>query len=824
MSAALIDDIRLAWRRLRTSPSFTLVALLTLTLGIGANTAIFTLLHVLIFRDLPVRNAGELVQLSMLMRNGQEVGLSFPAFRQIERDSQDVFSSLIAWTGDMILTTDVSGEPSPANVWMVTGNFQSELGAIPLLGRLLTPADVNLDRVSGRSVAVLGYEFWQRRFAGDSAVVGRAISVEGVAFTIIGVTRRGFRGLSRTGEPDITLPLTSQQLMTPGGLERWQLGNIFWVNVIGRRTRAVTTEQVRAQLTAEWPNVLTATMPTNFSGVRRENFLAIRLLVDEVTAPGERLLRRQFRHPLRVAMVIALFVLVIACVNLASLMLARVMRRRREIGVQLALGASRWRVARQVLAEGVMLSVVGGACGLIVAPPIASAVSAMLLRNPLNLPTSLDTTPDLRILALTAVLGIGTGVLFTALPVWLALRREPLVLVQDRGRTVSASGRIGRWLIASQVALCMVLVIDAGLLVRAFAELRSLSPGFTTEGVVAARLAPRQRALGESPDVGPYFPNLLTELSSQAGVQDASTCWFVPVSGPSMIEFVSSVPGVPGEDVAAAFNAVSPGFFRLLRIPLLQGRDFSWRDDHRAQSVAIISRSLARRIFGNRDAVGQYVRIGVFPHRQRVHVIGVVGDVRLYDVKDSNVYAAYMPHAQDRPGYATTLLLRGPVSFRDLARVVAAFGHEYVLVTEPLDDARDRALVTQRVTAMLASLLGALALLLAAIGVYGLVSYEVRERTREFGIRLALGATPGRVISRVLAQGAGTMSAGLGLGFIGALINVPFVRSLLFGVSGYDAVTLAGASGLLAMVATLACLLPARRAARLDVVDVLRSE
>lgn len=824
MGDALIDDIRLAWRHLRTSPSFTLVAVLTLTLGMGANTAVFTLLHALIFRDLPVRNPGELVQLSMVMRNGQEGGLSFPAFREIERDFQDVFSSLMAYTGGMILTTEVSGEPSPANVWMVTGNFHSELGVIPLLGRLLTPADVNLDTASGGSVAVLGHDFWHRRFAGDSAVVGRAISVEGVPFTIIGVTPRGFRGLSRTAESDITLPLTAQRVMGPVGLKQWQLGNVFWVNVVGRRKPEITTEQVRAKLTAGWPNVLTATMPADFSGVRRDNFLAIRLLVNDVTAPAERFLRRQFRQPLLVAMAIALFVLLIACVNLASLMLARVMSRRREIGVQLALGASRWRVARQVLAEGVMLSVVGGACGLVVASPIARAVSAMLLRNPLDLPTSLNTTPDPRILALTAVLGIGTGVLFTALPAWLALRRAPLVLVQDGGRTVSASGRVGRWLITSQIALCLVLVIDAGLLVRTFAQLRNMSPGFTAEGVIAARLAPRQRALGESPDVGPYFLNLLTELSSQAGVRDASTCWFVPLAGPSLLEFVSSVPTVPGEDIAAVFNAVSPGFFRLLRIPLLQGRDFGWSDDHRAQPVTIISRSLARRIFGERDPVGQHIRIGVFPHRQRLQIIGVVGDVRLYDVKDSNVYAAYMPQGQDRPGYATTLLLRGPLSFRDVARVVEAFGHEYVIVTEPLDDARDRALVTQRVTAMLAGFLGALALLLAAIGVYGLMSYEVRERTREFGIRFALGATPRRVISLVLARGAGTTAVGLALGFVGAFISVPFVRSLLFGVSGHDVVTLAGASGLLAIVATLACLVPARRAARLNVIDVLRSE
>jgi predicted permease len=824
MRDALIDDIRLAWRRLRKSPSFTLVAILTLALGSGANTAIFTLLHALIFRDLAVRNPGELVQLSMVMRNGQEAGLSFPAFRQIERDSQDMFSALIAWTGGMLLPAEINGEPSPANVWMVTGNFHSELGAIPALGRLLSPADANLETVSGASVAVLGYDFWQRRFGGDSAVVGRAVTVAGVPFTIVGVSPRGFRGLSRTAESDITVPITAQQLIFGEEMVQWHRGNVFWVNLVVRGRPAVSVEEIRAKLTAMWPNVLAATMPADFSGVRRDNFLAIRLVVDTVTAPAERMLRRQFRRPLLVVMGIALFVLVIACVNLATLMLARVIRRRHEIGVQLALGASRWRVARQVLAEGVIVSVVGAACGLMPAAPASRAVAAMLLPSPLNLPASLNTTPDVQILSLTASLGIGTGLLFAAIPAWLASRREPLVLFRDGGRTVSSSGRLGQWLVASQVALCLVLVIDAGLLVRSLGQLRGMSPGFVADGVIAASLTPRTRSPRDSRNDGTYVSRLITETTSQPGVQDAAASAFIPGAGFSLIEFVSAVPPSPGEEIAAAFAAVSPGFFRLLRIPLRQGRDFNWNDGQGAQSVTIISRALARRIFGDRDPVGQFIRIGVFPHRQRLQVIGVVGDVRLYDIKDPNVYAAFMPQAQDRPGYARTLLVRGAVSVRDLARVVASFGHEHVLTAESLENNRDRALLVQRVTAILAAFLGALALLLAAIGVYGLMSYQVGERTREFGIRFALGATPRRVIGTVLARGAGTAALGLALGFVAAWISVRLVRSLLFGVTEHDTVTLGSATVLLAAVVTLACVVPATRAARVDVVDVLRSE
>jgi predicted permease len=823
MRDALIDDIRLAWRRLRKSPSFTLVAILTLALGSGANTAIFTLLHALIFRDLAVRNPDELVQLSMVMRNGQAIGLSFPAFRQIERDSPDMFSALIAWTGGMLLPAETNREPSPANVWMVTGNFHSELGAIPALGRLLSPADANLETVSGASVAVLGYDFWQRRFGGDSAVVGRSVNVAGVPFTIVGVSTRGFRGLSRTAEADITLPITAQQLIFGGGFVQWERGNIFWVNVVGRRRPAVSAEEVRAKLTTMWPNVLAATMPADFSGIRRETFLANRLIVDTVTAPAERVLRRQFTRPFLVVMGIALFVLVIACVNLASLMVARMISRRHEIGVQLALGASRWRVARPVLTEGLIVSMAGAACGLMAAAPVSRAVAAMLFPYPLNLPASLNTTPDFQILSLTAALGIGTGLLFAAIPAWLASRREPLVLFREE-RTVSASGRLGRWLIASQVALCMVLVIDAGLLVRSLGHLRGMSPGFVADGVMAASLTPRSGPPRDSRNDGTYASRIITETTSLPGVQDAAASAFIPGAGFSLIEFVSAVPAPSGENIAATFSAVSPGFFQLLRIPLLQGRDFNWNDGEGAQPVTIVSRALARRIFGDRDPVGQFIRIGVLPHRQRLQVIGVVGDVRLYDIKDPNVYAAFTPQAQDRPGYASTLLVRGTVSVRDLARAVASFGHEHVLMAESLENIRDRALLAQRVTAILAAFLGALALLLAAIGVYGLMSYQVRERTRELGIRFALGATPRRVIGTVVARGAGTAAIGLAFGFVAAWISVRLVRSLLFGVTEHDTVTLASATVLLATVIALACVVPAGRAARVDVVDVLRSE
>ncbi len=305
---ALWRDVRYALRRLGHTPVFTAVAILILALGIGANAAMFSLLHALILRDLPVRNANELTQLSLVMRSGQQAGLSFQAFQELERHSQ-AFSSLVACT-DVVLTVDANGTLTREAVSTVTGNFYSELGVKPALGRLLTPDDVNLETYSPVAVAVLGYGFWQRQFGGDPTAVGRVVRVEGIPFTVIGVTPQGFRGLNRTFEAAIALPLTANSLL-PGRAGR-PPGNVLWLNVLGRRKPHVTLDEARAQLTAQWPQVLAATMPAEFSGIRQASFLAIKLVVDTVTTPAERLLRRQFARPLLVVMGIALFVLLIA--------------------------------------------------------------------------------------------------------------------------------------------------------------------------------------------------------------------------------------------------------------------------------------------------------------------------------------------------------------------------------------------------------------------------------------------------------------------------------------------------------------------------------
>jgi predicted permease len=820
----LMRDLRLAIRQLRRTPGFAFVAVLTLTLGIGANTAIFTLLHGLMFRHLSVQRPDQLVQLSIVMRNGAETGLSVPAWRNIQRDSVELFSSIVAWTSGLRFV-DVNGEPFQADVWMVSGNFHSQLAPAPALGRLLTESDADVDALSGQAVAVLGYGFWQDRFGGDPNILGRIIHIEGSPFTIVGVTALNFRGLSRTLPPAVTVPLTAKRQIVSSDPTFWTQGNVFWVNVIGRRRLGVTADEVRARLTSRWPSVLLATMPPGFAGVRRDNFMAIRLAVSAVVEPGERLLQRQFERPLLVVMGIALFVLLIACLNLAGLMLARTLRRRHEIGVLLTLGATRWRVARQVLIEAIVISIPGGVCGVIAASRVCQLLAKVVLSSRIGETASLETSPDPSILAITAALTIGAPLLFSAAPAWFVTRQQSLALLQRGVRARGYSGRLSQALVAGQLALCLMLLIDAGLLIRTLTELRALSPGFLASDVFAARLVPRLSRTHSEYDPA-YVPSLLNAVQSRPGVQRASVSWYTPgsVTG-APPEFVADSSSTSGDEVAATYGAVSPDFFRVLSVPLQRGREFTSADDAQAQPIAILSHALATRLFGGADPLGRYVRIGVFPHRQHVRVVGIVGDARLYDVTNPNVNAAYMPFAQDPRDSGTTLLMRGTgISASDVSRVVGALDREYAVTFEPLDLIRDSALLQQRLAAMLAQFFGVLGLGLAAIGVYALTSYDVAERTRELGIRIALGATPRMILETVVARGGAAIATGVLIGLGGARVGGRIVQTLLVGVTPNDRFAVTIATLTIVGVAMVACVLPARRAVRVDASEVLRND
>ena len=502
---ALAQDLRYAARSYRKTPAFTIVALLSLTLAIGANTAIFSLLNALLLRKLPVRDPDALVQVAAVTRSTEEAGFTFPTFEELSRQQQ-VFSSVIGWWGNTTLGAEIDGAQVKVFLWAATGNLHSELGVMPAAGRLFTTSDVDLALPAREQVAVISYAFWQRQFHGDPAVVGRRLRVEGAAFTIIGVAPREFMGFSVVTAPDLTIPLTAVPLVNHRPLASLRTRPTPWVRIIGRLKPGVAIEQARAHLDALRPSLLAATVPAEFSRAQRDDFLSMHLSVTSSATGIETGLRSRYARPLAIVLAIAGLVLLIACINLASLMLSRAAARRQEIAVRLALGASRWRLARQMLTEGLLLSIAGGACGVLFAFWSCRAITALIFEEYL-VPVFFNGTPDLRVVGATAAVALAVGALFSLAPMWRVWREQSAGALQQNSRTTAGTGQVGRRLVGAQMALSLVLLANAGLLVRSLSEVRSIESGISrTDGVFVAYPGPRPSKICVSPSPYTRFP------------------------------------------------------------------------------------------------------------------------------------------------------------------------------------------------------------------------------------------------------------------------------------------------------------------------------
>jgi len=819
------QDVRYALRGYRKTPAFTVVALVTLTLAIGANTAIFSLLNALVLRDLPVRDPGSLVQITTSTRAEPVALLSYPMLRTIAREQQ-VFSSLIAWWGFAGLNVDTGSEMTTGMVTAATGNMYDELGIRPAAGRLLEPSDMTLDPPDAHAVVVVGHTFWQQHFHGDPAVVGRTVRIETVPFTIVGVAPPRFAAFGLTSEPDFAVPLTARPLLNGRPIASLVTSAALSYLVVGRLKPGVTLEQARAQLTAMWPAVREAALPADYTGARRDDFLATRLSVSSAAKGTEAPLRKRFTQPLLVVLGIAALILLIACVNLASLMLSRAAARSHEAAIRLALGASRWRLARQMLTEGVLLSIAGGACGILFAAWACRALTAFIFEE-YSSTVVFDARPDARVIAATFATATLAGVVFSLVPAWRATRRAVAETVQHATRTTTATGGAGRLLVATQIALSLVLLSAAGVLVRSLGAVRSVQSGVErTDRVFIAYPQPRANGL-DGIDNDTYYPEIVRRVAALPGVERASASLLKPGSGGAFAELVAPLgePALLEHGALSQRTMVAPGFFDTVGIPIVGGRDFAWSDGTRARRVAILSESLARRLFPGREAIGQRVTVGLDPARGDLEVVGVAADARLYDVKNPNLLAVYTAALQDPSVNYKCLVIRGAaVSLRDVKRVVESLGRENLDRMVTLRYISERALLQERLTAMFSTFFGALALLLAAVGVYGLMAYAVAQRQREIGIRVALGAATRRVMADILRDGLAVAGTGAAIGFAAALGAVQLVRSLLFGVTPYDPAALLIAPLSLLLIATLATLIPALRAARVDPMIALRAE
>jgi predicted permease len=805
----LWQNLRYTFRLLGKTPGFTTVAILSLALGIGANTAIFTLVNALLLRDLPVRQPERLVELSLIRRDGQQVPFSYPMFREIER-GQRVFSGLIGWSVGGMFNVEVNTVLSQSRVVEVTGNYYSELGVAPLFGRLLTPDDVLPRSGATSQVAVIGYEFWHLAFGGTIDVVGQQIRIEGQPFTIIGVTRKWFSGMTLGEPPEITIPVTAAPVIHNHAFTLDER-SVLWMSITGRLKDGVTTQT---------------------PGLRRQAFLSMGLDVSPAATGVARELRARFTKPLFALMGIVSLIVLVACVNLANLMLARAAARSHEMSVRVAIGASRWTLAGQVLTESLALSLAGGLLGLAFAY-WGCRLLVTLMTQGFVTPVSLDLNPDLRVLFVTVSVAILTGILFGLVLAWRCSREDPASLLQQSSHNLSGgAGSLSKTLIITQVGLSLVLLVAAGLLARSFQRLRSIDPGFSKENVLETRLSPKPGGY-QNLDTNSYHKQLIEQVSSLPAVRSAAF-GDVSISGRAnegWREIVSPMSSDLSTGTGQRANAamVSPGFFQTLGISLIRGRDFEWSDDQGHPRLAIVSSTLAKRLFPHADSFGQHIRFGVMPDLQDMEIVGIANDARIFDLRDASIPVIYLPVLQ-HPNYTQWGDLFACTSEppEALAKAVdheiESLGREYPLQTKTVVQVMSQGLAEERVTAMLSSSFAALALLLASVGLYGLMSYAVTRRTREIGIRVALGAHRENVLWIVLRETLALALLGIAIGIPSALAATRLIASMLFGLSPSDLPTITGVSLLLLVVALLAGYLPARRASSIDPMDALRAE
>jgi predicted permease len=812
-----------AIRILGKNPGFATVAILSLALGIGANVAIFTLINALLLRDLPVPHPEGLVELSVA-RHGDKIPFSYPMFRELER-GQRVFSGLVGWSGSTMSNVEVDGVFGLSNVLGATGNYYSLLAAAPLLGRLLTSEDVNPHSGSTSQVAVIGYEFWRRRFGGAADVIGERVRVEGQPFTVVGVTRKWFTGMTPGEPPDVTIPVTAFPALQ-GGFHLEER-SVLWLRITGQIKDGVTIDQARAQLQSFWPEVLLATASTETPGLRRQTFLSMGLDVSPVRTGFAKDLRAQFSRPLYVLAGIVGLILLVACVNLANLMLARAAARSQEMSVRVALGASRGALATQGLTESLVLSLAGAALGLALSYWGSRLLVAVMTEGTV----SLDLRPDLRVLVITLLVGAFTGMLFGLAPTWHSARQDPAgVLQQGSQRLAGSAGKLGKALIITQVALSLVLLLGAGLLVRTFQELRSVDLGFNKDNLF--EIIPHPRPGGSQHlDTNSYHRQIIERISNLPGVRSVGLADISIPNPQPWRETASPMSEDPntGARIMASGVTIWPGFFNTLGIRLLAGRDFEMADDEHRPPIAIISRSFAERLFVNGDAIGRRIRFGFMPQFQNLEIVGVADDARILDLREAAppiVYFSYLQHAQSIP--SGDLYVRAKGDQEELAKTIGleieSLGHEYPIRTATVDQMISRVLVNERAIALLSSFFAALALLLASIGLYGLMSYGVTRRTREIGVRVALGAQQGTVRWMILRETLALTLFGVAIGIPCGLAASRFIASMLFGLSPGDWSTLATACLLLLAVAFVAGYLPARTASATDPIVTLRTE
>jgi predicted permease len=792
---------------LRRHPGFTLVAALTLALGIGANTAIFSVVNAVLLKPLPFRQSEQLVK---VWPEKIRTSVSKAEFVEIRNNSQS-FADLAAYSGWSFTLTG-RDEPAKLSGARTTATFFSLLGVRAALGRTFLPEE---DRADRSHVALLSYGTWESRFGADPNIVGQSVTIDGESHTIVGVLPADFRF------PDKEFPKFELELIVPAPIDPTDDEDFTagYLNVLGRLKQGVTPGQAQAELIniARNARVKFPHMPDDYG--QQANVLTLQKeLVGETN------------QMLLILLGAVGIVLLIACANVANLQLARTTARNREIAIRTALGAARGRVVRQLLTESVLLSLLGGAAGVVLAMwGIAVLVSLL----PAEVPRLNNIGIDLRVLSFSLGLSVVTGMLFGLAPALSSSKIDLQLALKESGSPAMTGmgGRLRSLLIVAEVSLALMLVIGAGLLVKSFWRLQQVDPGFKAENVLSLQLAPPSTAYAEGDRKRVFYREIMDRVRALPGVKAAGAIHLLPMGGsnwnPNLRVEDHPLPegtALPSVD----WRLITPGYFQAMGIRLIRGRYFTEDDNEKALAVAIVNETLARRYWPGEDPIGKRIR-GGFEGKEWVPIVGVVSDVKEQGLDLPTHLEMYRPFAQSPLTSSLTLMVRTDTEPSALAAAIrnevwAIDRNVPIADVQPLAQVVSESVNARRQTMLMLASFAGVALLLGAVGIYGVVTYSVNQRTHEIGVRMALGATSRDVLRLIVGQGMRVILTGVALGLVGAYLASRALEQLLFGVSATDPLTFAGVTLLLVVVAFLACLIPARRATRVDPMEALRYE
>ncbi|MEK6287808.1 MAG: ABC transporter permease [Acidobacteriota bacterium] len=847
---SLGQDLRYGLRMLLKSKAFTVIAVLSLALGIGANTALFSLVDAVLLKMLPVKKPNELVLFSWLggqrglsrgimgstktdPATGMRTSTSF-SYLTFERfrDNNDTLSDVFAFAPLHQLNVSVDGQPEIATGQLVSGGYYPGLGVRATMGRTIAPDD---DKAGASPVTVITHRYWQRRFGQDPEAVGKTVNINNVSFTIVGITAPEFMGASQVGwSPDLSIPFSMQPQVSPH--ESSLNGPWFWwLQIMGRMNSGVTTEQAAAsfgsifQQSAQegWDAALARFPPQGQA--QNPAPRDVPRLRGASGSQGMTELRSAYSQPLTILMVIVGFVLLIACANVANLLLARAATRQKEIAVRLALGASRWRLVRQLLTESVLLAILGGTAGALFA--YWGKDMLLTLRPWGGGELGVDLKIDLRVLGFTFAVSLATGLLFGLAPALRATKVDLTPALKDNARSVTGGTRsiLTKSLIIVQVAMSLVLLVGAGLFVRTLRNLQNVDIGFNRENLLLFSVEPGLNGY-DRPQMAQLYRRMTERLEAVPGVRSASVSLIPLLSGQAQTRSidVQGNTSQPTDNNDAKVNTVGAHFFETIEMPILLGRGLSERDEETSPRVAVINQMMARKYFGDENALGRRFGFGGPETSGQIEIIGVARDAKYTDMRSQSEPTIYLPYLQSIPRHATFIVR----TFGDTSAMTAAIRDAVREVDSnlPLFDVKtqsqqaDDSLTQERLFATLSGFFGVLALLLACIGLYGVMSYGVARRTNEIGIRMALGASAPRVTRMVMGETMLVVLIGVVIGLGAAVATTRLIASMLFGLAATDALTISFAVLLMVGVAAIAGYLPARRAARVDPMVALRYE